>query len=351
MGLRFRKSFTISKGVDSDIGKIAQDFNFGKTGLRRMITSNRKIQLKDNTLEFYAEDTSFLNKEFAKEIINGNIEEYKGDAKAAINEYNKVMNMITDMHRHSDEQIDWNYVYNSPQPFNINALGPNAMEVKEQIDNYVPTTSEKIFKKKLEKKLLNMKNDLRKAMEKDEETYNGWRTLVDLAGEVLKGNIDAYFEVINEMRPLDDLLEFGIDFEFGSNSSDTIHVEYVADSSNTVPFFELSLSSNGRLQKSNLKRSQHNELIRMYIVSSSIRIAKDMFALLPIEKAVVHIVDDYINEVIAKKEKVTVLSVEFERDQLEQANMRNKDPLEILKGFNHNMKFTKSYGFSPVDRI
>ncbi|WP_028829982.1 hypothetical protein [Proteocatella sphenisci] len=351
MGLRFRKSFTISKGVKSDIGKIAQDFNFGNTGLRKTIISNRKLQFNDNELELHTEDTSFLHKEFSKEIINGNIEEYKGDAKTAINEYKKVMDMITEIHRNSDESIDWNYVYKSPEPFNINALGPNALEVKEQIDNYIPTASEKIFKTKLEKKLSNMKNDLRKAMEKDEETYNGWRTLVDLAGEVLRGNIDAYFEVINEMRPLDDLLEFGVDFEFGSNSSDTIHVEYVADSSNTVPFFELSLSSNGKLQKNNFKRSQHNEIIRLYIAASAIRIAKDMFALLPIEKTVVHIVDDYINEVITKKERVTVLSVEFERDKLEKAEMKNKDPLEILKGFNHNMKFTKAYGFSPVDRI
>lgn len=54
------------------------------------------------------------------------------------------------MHRKSDERIDWN-VYNSPEPFNINALGPKAHKVKEKIDGYVPSASEKIFKSRLEK--------------------------------------------------------------------------------------------------------------------------------------------------------------------------------------------------------
>lgn len=336
MGLRFRKSFTVSKGVNPDIGEIAQDFNFGSEGLRRIMNMSEKKKT-DN--------------EFVKEIMNINLEEYRGDAKAAVSEYHELMDAVTDMHRKSDERIDWNYVYNSPEPFNINALGPRALKVKEQIDSYVPSASEKIFKSRLEKKMADMKKNLLKAMEEDEEAYNGWRSLVDLAGEVLRGNIDAYFEVINEMRPLDDLLEFGVDFEFGSNSSDIIHVEYVADSASAVPFFTLSISKTGRLQKTNLSKSQHNELISIHIASSAIRIAKDMFALLPVEKTVVHIVDNYINELISKKERVTVLSVEFERDRLEIAEKAKSSPLDILQEFRHNMKFTKSYGFRPVDRI
>ena len=336
MGLRFRKSFTVSKGVEPDIGEIAQDFNFGSEGLRRIMNISEKNKT-DNV--------------FLREILSGNIEEFRGDAKAAVSEYHEFMDAVTGMHRRSDERIDWNYVYNSPQPFNINALGPKALKVKEKIDGYVPSASEKIFKSRLEKKMASMKEELLKAMEADEETYNGWRSLVDLAGEVLKGKIDAYFEVINELRPLDDLLEFGVDFEFGSNSSDTMHVEYVADSAGAVPFFSLSLSKTGRLQKTNLSKSQHNELISIHIASSAIRIAKDMFALLPVEKTVVHIVDNYINELISKKERVTVLSVEFERDRLEIAEKTKITPLDILQEFRHNMKFTKSYGFRPVERI
>ena len=71
MGLRFRKSFTVSKGVEPDIGEIAQDFNFGSEGLRRIMN----ISEKNKT------DNGFL-----REILSGNIEEYRGDAKAAVNE-------------------------------------------------------------------------------------------------------------------------------------------------------------------------------------------------------------------------------------------------------------------------
>jgi len=331
MGLRLRKSFTICKGVKVNLGKDGPILSFGTKSLRQAINLNGKKGLS----------TPVLN----------NPEKFSKDSKIAVQEYNGMIDMIRGIHKYADEEIDWNIVYNSPEPFNINALGPKGKLAKEKMNSYEPSVAEKLLKFKLDKKLNKLKAEVRRAMEEDEEVYNGWRNLVDLAGSVIKGNVDSYFEVINELKPLDDLLEFGIDFEFGANSSDTIHVEFVINSKETMPYFSLSLTQVGKLSKRNLAKTEYYELLQDHVSSSSIRIARDMFALLPVEKTVVHIVDDYLDTHTGHREKITVLSVEFDRQTLKSLNFDLINPSDALNNFKHNMKFLKTAGLKAVERI
>lgn len=331
MGLRLRKSFTICKGVKVNLGKDGPILSFGTKSLRQAINLNGKKGLS----------TPVLN----------NPEKFSKDSKIAVQEYDGMIDMIRGIHKYADEEIDWNIVYNSPEPFNINALGPKGKLAKEKMNSYEPSVAEKLLKFKLDKKLNKLKAEVRRAMEEDEEVYNGWRNLVDLAGRVIKGNVDSYFEVINELKPLDDLLEFGIDFEFGANSSDAIHVEFVINSKETMPYFSLSLTQAGKLSKRNLAKTEYYELLQDHVSSSSIRIARDMFALLPVEKTVVHIVDDYLDTHTGHREKITVLSVEFDRQTLKSLNFDLINPSDALNNFTHNMKFLKTAGLKAVERI
>lgn len=53
------------------------------------------------------------------------------------------------------------------------------------------------------------------ASEQDKQEYLAWERDVQVATKVLEGDIDTYFQVIEEFAPLDDLTEFGSGFEFG----------------------------------------------------------------------------------------------------------------------------------------
>jgi len=331
MGLRLRRSFTICKGVKVNLGKDCPSLSFGAKGLRHSIKLNEK--------------------KITPVVILNNPKGFSRDNKMAVQEYNKMIETIRGLHKYADEEIDWNIVYNSPEPFNINAIGPKAKLAKEKLNSYEPSVGEKILKFKFDKKVNQLKSEVKRAMEEDEEIYNGWRNLVDLAGSVIKGNIDSYFEVINEMKPLDDLLEFGIDFEFGANSSDAIHVEFVINSKNIIPYFSLSLTQAGKLSKQNLDQAEYHELVRDYIGSSAIRIAKDMFALLPVERSIVHVVDDLLNTQTGNREKITVLSVDFEREILKSLNFDLMEPSDALTNFKHNMNFLKTSGFQAIERV
>ena len=66
-----------------------------------------------------------------------------------------------------------------------------------------------------------------------------------------------------------------------------------------------------------------------------------MFALLPIRNTIVHSVLD----------GKTIVSVDFDRQNLSKIKFGYIDPSDTLVLFKHNMDFNESEGFSPVNNL
>ena len=164
-----------------------------------------------------------------------------------------------------------------------------------------------------------------------DESYNSemWSYYHSIAGNVLKGDIDTYLKLIYEVNPLDDLMSYGSGFEFGTDNSKLIEVEFSVN--------EEALSD----AKSSMDSSDYNTLLQDYICSMAIRVARDMFALLPISNTIVH----------ALLNGDTILSVKFDRATASKVKYGFIDPSDTVERFKHNMNFNESVGFLPVVRL
>ena len=164
-----------------------------------------------------------------------------------------------------------------------------------------------------------------------DDTYNQqmWQYYHSMAPNVLAGDIDTYLQLIYEVNPLDDLLAYGGNYEFGTDNPHKIEVEFTVN--------ENSLSS----AKSQMGATEYNGLLEDYICSICIRIARDMFALLPIAHTIVHAV---LNE-------QTIVSVDFDRAKLSRVKFGYVDPSDTLSLFRYNMSFSDKAGFATVSRL
>ena len=153
-----------------------------------------------------------------------------------------------------------------------------------------------------------------------------WEYYHSMAEPVLAGDIDAYLQMIAEVNPLGDLLSYGGNFEFGTDDPRKIEVEFTVN--------ESALFS----AKSQLRMAEYNVLLQDYVCSVCIRIARDMFALLPVGHTIVHCV---------LKNK-TIVSVDFDRESLEKVKFGLIDSSETLSMFRNNMSFDEKTGFAEV---
>lgn len=355
MGLRVRKSIQICKGVRLNFGATGASVSFGAKGLRHTIhTSGRStssIGIPGTGISYVKTHGGKRKKTTAQKQPAPNRQIGKGMAgseQQSVDEYNNLIDTIRGIHKNCDEYINWQDIKTAKEPFFENEIGPKQAKAIEELQNYNPGFFEKI---KSGNKKLELEKTVEQAAKNDLEDLENQKMLHNLAERVLNGDIEAYLDVIYEMHPLDDLIDFGSDFEFGADNPDTIEVEFSVKTEETVPAYSLSLTKTGKLSRKDLTKTAYFSLVQDYISSCTMRIARDVFALLPVKTVVVHAVENKINTQTGHQENMVILSVLFERDILNGLNFEAVDPSDALNNFWHNKDFRKTSGFMTVNKI
>lgn len=358
MGLRMRKSFTICKGVRVNFGKSGASLSVGTRGLRHTIhTSGRRtssIGIPGTGISYVSSTGGKKRKASSGPQAQLRREQEKYQElqhnEAVVQEYESLVEAIKTIHTLCDDEVDWQHINSLKEPFNPKGPGPRQVKALQDLENFKPNFLDKVFKLS-EGKKVKLAQAVEEAAAADRAEYEEWQSLNLLSQRILAGDIDAYFEVIQEMNPLEDLLEYGSDFEFGADVSTAMEVEFRVKSAEIVPTFSLSLTQTGKLSKKEQTKTNYYGLVQDYVCSCTLRIARDMFALLPLEKVVIHAVDDIINSETGHHEDTTILSILIDRATLNSLNFEYLDPSDAMNNFRCNMKFLKTAGFKPVVRI
>ena len=349
MGLNFRKSISLGKGLKLNLSKSGPSVSFGKSGFRQSV--NLKGQARTTvgipgTGIYYTKNTNVKNvvsgltggltgkgadakgkkasgkaaaepkaakgtkaaaaagaagaagaaagaKAAAKPAVN---EELIAASKAKIEEFAAGIDALKSVHKQSDGYIDWEAIANGAVSGKLKELQP-------------------------------------------------------FAQSVLAGDIDAYFNVIAEVGPFDDLLEYGSGFEVGTDDPQIMQIEFQVKSDDVVPTQYPDMKAGGELVMKDFTKSAYYELVQDYVSSTMLRVARDTFALLPVKTVLIHAVDKILNPATGNDEEVTIASVKIKRDALATLNFERIDPSDCLESFESNIKFKKTTGYAPVDRV
>lgn len=305
MGLRFRKTISLFPGVRLNLSKSGVGVSAGVPGLRGSINSSGRVT---GTVGIPGTGVSYVK---TKKIFGNKKTDKKADAKSKSSTAKKSSKSVEETEsksaktaakssktaKNSSVQVDANTLKS------IHGVSDAALDWKAIAASPVAP----------------------------DESYDqrAWSYYYSLAADVLKGDIDTYLKLIYEVNPLDDLLDYGENFEFGTDSGDRIEVEFVIN--------EAALTS----ASESLSRRDYLLLLQDFICSVSLRVAGDMFALLPVDHVLVHTV----------LEGDTVFSVDFDRTNYSKLNFSFIDPSNTATKFRNNLSFDEKKGFSPVNPL
>ena len=85
--------------------------------------------------------------------------------------------------------------------------------------------------------------------------------------------------------------------------------------------------------------------------SCTLRIARDLFALLPLNTVIIHAYDTQLNTETGHEERILILSIQIDREILNGLNFDYIDCSDSLNNFPHHMNFRKTKGFGVVGKI
>lgn len=291
MGLNFRKSISLLPGVKLNLNKKSAGLSFGVKGARYSInTSGQRRATVGIPGTGISYTKTFGDKKKSAKTDRAKKKELEKNQEV-VQDYNEQVEEVIGIHRTGVDAIDWNRVETVP------------------------------------------------------------RKLASLQTRVLEGDIDAYYEVIEAVEPFAELVDFGSQFELGTENPKLMVAEFNIKEEDVIPDTMVTLTEAGNVSEKKMTKTAYYEMLQDYVCSVMIRIARDMFALLPVDKVIVHAVDNALNTATGNREEVTYVSVIFDRATFEKINLDAIDPSDSLSNFEYNMKFGKTTGFKPIVKL
>ena len=375
MSLRISKRIKIAPGVNLNIGKRSAGVSFGGKGLRYTLNSSGRRTTTagiPGTGIYYSTTTSGkrrsksnskykasqakaakLQREKEKAAAEKQKQLDLEYAKAAVEEYENQVDAIKTLHVELEDTIDWNSVYNTTAPFPdpYKFPGPEERNALEKQKEYKPGFFAKRFKFAEESNQKFYQNLVETGRKNDREKYDEWKNLHILAEGAVNGNTDTMLEIVENMNPFEDLAEYGSGFEIGFINSNIAEVELTVMADTVVPKESKTLTATGKLSVKPLAKGKRLDIMQDYVCSCILRIAGDLFNILPLGGVIIHASDTFIDTSIGHAEEKDIVSVFIDRATYDTLNLEKIDPSDSMQNFKCNMVFLKTKGFKPIQRI
>lgn len=282
------------------------------------------------------------------------------NAAIAVKNYENYLQVLQSVHKEAAETVHWEKMVQESAPVEPALSAKNEEIALHKLKHYKPSFFDKLFKSQ-PKKIANLEKNVGYAKGKDQQLFEqqqkkhredlaNWQQSQELAKAIVSHDPARYAQVIEQLKPFSDIKELGTQVILAFTPH-YITADLHVNSDDVIPQEIPSQTATGKLSKKKMPVFKANELYQDFVCSCVLRIARELLAIIPVETVVVNAVSEKINTSIGKADYPAILSVVFTRAALHKLNFAAIDPSDSMSNFAHHMKFSKSAGFSPVERI
>jgi hypothetical protein len=275
--------------------------------------------------------------------------------------YENQIELLSSVHKDCGDSVDWHKIASTQAPVKPEYQNTLESAAEEKWRTYTPGFFDKLFKW-TEKKKQKLFDRIAKSKQEDEEhfqlathkferEFKEWGENKTLAEQVLADDVNGYFTALKQLDPFSEISELGSSVSFKSSGGKQIEAVLKVKGEDSVPSEIKTRLGSGKLSVKQMPKARFYEIYQDYVCGAALRVARELFAALPVETVTVHAVENILNKGTGYLEDQTVLSILIPRSTLEGLNMEMVNPADALENFNHNMDFGKTKGFSPVERL
>ncbi|WP_299671336.1 hypothetical protein [uncultured Roseobacter sp.] len=284
-------------------------------------------------------------------------ERIAADASDAVSDWERYIDNLLSVHTNLTRRIDWHRMIDKPAPKQPQTKSRHSDRAMAAMVGFKPGMFDFLTGGTKKKKSI-LEQNLKAATEKDrienerilrkyDEDVAEWENDRSLAKRLVDGDILAMREVISELKSLseNDLIGSSVEFSIYENS---VLARPQVHSDEVVPSMRRKQLASGKLSETKMPVGQFNELYQDYVASVALKVAGDLFQVLPIDEVYVTCEGEMLNTATGHKAPTPILSVQFVRKTFETLNLSNIDPSDSMINFNHKMNFSKTKGFTSI---
>lgn len=282
-------------------------------------------------------------------------------ANDVVAQYEATIASLVGLHRERRSAWDWRRVKASPPP--EEPAYPSVREPRAQaaLDGYEPSFVDRVLGRDVERQS-RLAAAVETAREADRASFVAaldahcralarWEWFQKLAVGVLSGAPEAYAAVLGYLSPFGQLRESMPNLAARVVNPMTLEAGFVARGLDVVPSEEPSMRKSGLLVTRSLSRQRRLVIHRDHVASAALRLGRELFALLPIELALVHVRGPVLNPSTGFEERAVLLSIALARPTMDRLRFETLAPFAALEHFLHRVDFRPRAGLAPIEAL
>jgi len=210
-------------------------------------------------------------------------------------------------------------------------------------------------RRKLEQALIEARNEDEEENHRKHEDHqkavSEYEERKELGQRLLASDDEAIIEVIRTVDPFAPMSGLASNVLSKVVGHQRIAVEFEVRGETVVPKQTMTLLQSGRASVKNIPKGDYYRLYQNYVCSAVLRVARDLFAIVPVDAVAVTAKEELLNSQTGHLEMVPILSVFIPRDTFEKLNLDAIDPSDSMSNFIHKMDFRPNIGFRPVEPL
>ena len=259
-------------------------------------------------------------------------------AKLEVDAYGNELEVLLSIHKEHGPVWDWKTLAASLPPPCPCRLNTHELQAKQSAMVAPPQLKQAALKAVVGARAQD-EQERQEAVRVYETRLAEHRHTTRLAHRIVAGDVRAYTEAIEQLSPFAEIAQLGSSVHFTIRTPTHIECNLKVNGSNLIPAVTKSLTASGKVTVKPMPRSRFHEIYQDHVCGCILRVAREIFALLPVECVLITATVDTTASATGQPVEQPVMSVAIPRAAAANLDYGQLDPSDTLESFIHRGDF------------
>lgn len=254
-------------------------------------------------------------------------------ARFEVEQYENSIDVITSVHKDCGEEWNWEAIRRQTEPRKPHQdwFTKHEERAQKEKEEYSPGRRDRLLQP-VDSQMEELSKAVILAREQDQGEYTDavsnyqqehreWVELQKLSESILNGDPEAFTFAIELLNPFTEISDLGSKISFHTDSGKLMEVSLKVNSESIIPPETKILLKSGKLSTKKMTKTKFYELYQDHVCGCALRVAREIFALLPSEMVIFTATTDLLNTSTGHMEEQPIISVAMPRKTIEYVHL------------------------------
>jgi hypothetical protein len=271
-------------------------------------------------------------------------------ARLEVEAYESRVELLRSVHKEQGEVWDWPAVAASLPPPRPQKNSYHEQRASQRFA-VLPAEKKETAQSMFEQARLQDEQDFQTAMKSYSEQMAEWEKLKTMARRILGGEHKAYTEALVEFNPFAEISDLGSSINFTVHNAGLVECVLKVRGRQIIPAEIKTLTASEKVSVKPMPKGRFHEIYLDYLCGCVLRVAREVFALLPVDTVMVTAAADSLDLRTGQTIEQPVLSVATLRAGVTRLDFNRLSPPDAMDNFQHRAEIKasrKTEAFQPI---